>query len=135
MRSGLHFDALVMASESTMTDLGYAFLKHDSGEVVELEVQTPKRFTVRIEKLEDRVFHNPMLGGLLSSSRPGQTNVSIVLGEDGVDSKLYAALFVSRLLVALPRDPWKGLGIIESITAKSQWKEWVASSARKQVTE
>ncbi|MGD1055163.1 MAG: hypothetical protein ABR867_03670 [Nitrososphaerales archaeon] len=135
MRSGLRLDVLVKVSESTMIDLGYAYLKHDSGEVVELEVQTPKRFTVRIEKLEDRVFRNPMLGGLLSYSRPDQTNVTIILGEDGIDSKRHVALFVSHLLAALPKDPWKGLGIVESITARSQWKEWMASSDREQATE
>jgi hypothetical protein len=135
MRSGLRLDVLVRVSESAMTDLDYAYLKHDSGEVVEFEVQTSKRFTVRIEKLEDRVFHNPMLGGLLSYSRPDQTNVTIILGEDEVDSKRHAALFVSRLLATLPKDPWKGLGIVESITARSQWKEWMASSDREQATE
>lgn len=124
MKSGLRFDVLVKDSESALKDLGYAFFKNGSGTVIEFEIQMPEKFIVRLEKLEDRVLMNPMLGRGFSRSRAGPTNVSILLGENRPESEKHAALFVSRLLAILPANPWKGLGFVESLTAKSLWREW-----------
>jgi len=130
MKSALRLETMAKCCESALRQLGYVFFKNDSGTVVEFEVQTPEKFIVRIEKLEDRIFMNPMFGAGLSRLQVGPTNVTILLMNNGPQVRRHAGLFVSALMTNLPRDPWKGLGFVESLTAKSLWREWVAESQR-----
>lgn len=128
MRSGLRFSTMVESSESTLKSLGYQYFRHGSEKLVEFEVTGPGAFVVRIQELEDIVHPNPVI---LAPSDPGgarTTHVSITLGENRDESRRLASTFVSGLLATLPSKPWKGLGFVQSMTAKSLWKGWAAGS-------
>ena len=126
LKSGLPFKVMASSAESALEKLGYKFFKNDFGHTVEFGVEKPATFSVLVQKLDDTVYHSALLGGLVSRNTPGRTNLSIVLGGESSKSKRHAVLFVIELLAALPREPWKGLGFIESLTAKSLWKRWAA---------
>ncbi len=80
---------------------------------------------VRIQKLEPLMHANPLLGGLDLRGPRREVNVAIVLSEEA-GAKESAATFVRGLLAALPKEPWKGLGFVQSLTAKSLWRRWAA---------
>ena len=125
MKSGIPFETLVSASEKALDKLRRTYTKSGTERMVELEVSGDDPFTVRIQRLEPLPHYNPLLGGLVSGEGKEEVNVAIVLG-DGGNAKEAASRFVGELIASLPTEPWKGLGFVESLTAKSLWRRWVA---------
>ena len=125
MKSGLSFSTLVRSSEALLTDTRRPYAKHTAGDMVELEVGGGPRFMVRIQRLEPLPHGNPLLGGLDMRAPSREVNVAIVLSEEA-GAKESAAKFVGEWMSALPKEPWKGLGFMQRITAKSLWTRWAA---------
>ncbi len=125
MKSGLPFSTLVRSSEAVLTESGRPYMKHDIGHTVELDVAGGPRFMVRIQRLEPLPRGNPLLGGLDMRAPLKEVNVAILLSEEQ-GAKLSAAKFVGDWMAALPKEPWKGLRLIQRITARSLWTRWAA---------
>jgi hypothetical protein len=98
-------------------------VKNDIGHTVELEVQGEPRFLVRIQRLEPIERVNPLLGGLDLDGTRREVNVAIILSQVA-GAKESAAKFVRDLMSALPKEPWKGLGLVQRLKAKSLWRRW-----------
>lgn len=125
MKSGLDFGVIVSASEETLRRMGRAYSKSDVGHTVELEVAGDDQFAVRIRRLEPLPRYNPLLGGLVPRDERDEVDVAIAL-RGGAEAKGTAAKFVGELMASLPSEPWKGLGFVETFTAKSLWRRWAA---------
>jgi len=125
LKSGLPFSTLVRSSERVLTASGRMYVKHDIGHTVELEVGGGPRFVVRIQRLEPMEHANPMLGGLDLRGPRREVNVAIILSQES-GAKESAAKFVGELMSVLPKEPWKGLGLVQRLTAKSLWRRWAA---------
>ncbi len=125
LKSGLPFKTLLSSTEAVLKKAGRPYVKHDIGHTVELDVEGGPRFTVRIQRLEPLMHANPMLGGLDLRGPRNEVNFAIILSREA-GAKESAATFVGELLAALPKDPWKGLGFVQRLTARSLWKRWAA---------
>ena len=125
MKSGIPFSALVRSSERVLTGSGRPYVKHDIGHTVEFEVEGGPKFMVRIQRLEPLERHNPLLGNLDLRGPRREVNVAIILSQEP-GAKESAAKFVGELIATLPKEPWKGLGLVTRLTAKSLWRRWAA---------
>lgn len=124
VKSGLPFDLLVRISEGVIREIGCAFAKNISGDIVELEVRRPEEFVVRFQKLPEVEFGSALFGALWTRRFAAATSVSIVLGPHTEASKRMAAIYVKTVMDRFPDRPWRGLRLVEQMTARSQWMRW-----------
>ena len=123
-------DALKLAkvAEETLKGLGFDFAKNEGPGLVEFEVSTPAHFVARLTALQEPVQPVALLGSILTPKRK-VVDVELLFSGDDASARGASASFVKGILASLQKPPWKGLGFVESITAKALWQEAAEGSA------
>ena len=97
--------------------------------MVEFVVTKPFEFSVILEDISSLSFSRAslLLGGFLA---PNPTRSSVVINVPGDDPKGFgaASAYAKEMVGGLKREPWKGLGIVSSRTAKVLWDRWLEPS-------
>lgn len=122
MKSGVGAPRLVEVAEGALRRLGYGYAKSSSGGVVEFEVSTPARLVARVTRLEEVEEVSSVFGSGFPSRQGGASDFALVLDPGDPDSKGAGARLVAEVRGSLKDPPWKGLGFIESMTAKALWE-------------
>ena len=122
MKASTRMKVMVAATEAGLRDLGFDFFKSDARELVEFEVSKPEQFMVRITHLPELEYPSAVVGLGFSSRLRESTDFRIQFSTETPGARASAAGLVKHVLASLKVPPWKGLGLIESGTAKALWK-------------
>lgn len=121
LKASTSFRRLSAVTESSMRYLGLQFARNESRDMVEFEVSAPARFLVRITHLHEVEHPSAVFGFILPRRQNESTDFRIEYPEGPGHGKEFGSQLVKAVLAGLPKPPWKGLGIIESMTAKQLW--------------
>ncbi len=105
-----------------MRYLGFQFVEHRGEGVQEFEVTLPAQFVARITDLRDPEPPFRLLGPIIPAARD-KVDLRLTFPDSDTAARDASAKLVRTILAGLHQPPWKGLGIVESVTAKALWNE------------
>lgn len=122
MKSGLRGAALAEATEGALKRLGYGYSRSGAGGVVEFEVSSPAPFVVRITQLEEVEHVSSVFGAGFPSVQPVASDFALESDQAVPASREAGARLVAEVRGSLKAPPWKGLGVVEGMTARALWE-------------
>ena len=121
MKASVNLARLASLTESTMRQLGLEFARNEGKQIVEFDVTRPGSFIIRITQLPEVEYPSAVLGFLLPGRQSESTDFRIVFRDGDRNARELSSALVKGILGSLKKPPWKGLGLVESITSKSLW--------------
>ena len=121
-RTRIDHISLETRAESTLSKLGFEFLKNQGELVTEFEVVSPSHFRVVIESLDRTQWGYPLRNPFRVESAVA---LSPTVGHfDSLETVAsQAASFVAAFRSQLPPRPWKEMGILASRYERRNWEK------------
>ncbi len=125
LKASQPFEKVIEATEASLASLKIEFLRNESTELVEYEINSPAYFRVVVEPRKDAEVHNFILPSI---KRATGTTIELRFGLDSTREELqqaskHATLFLRTLVASLGAPPWEGLRMREAGREKKRWKE------------
>lgn len=124
LKSSYLVSELVSVTETCLRQLEFKFVRNETKGMVEFDVTEPATFLVRITQLQELEHPSPIFGLLLTGRQSACTDLSVVLDPIEVAARIRASELIKAILSSLQEPPWKGLGVIESLTSKALWTRY-----------
>lgn len=121
LKTSVGFAKLASITESTLRQLGYEFAVNRASQIVEFEVMRPEQFIVRITHLKEVEYPSAVFGFALPGRQSECNDFRLVFTGDARGARELSAKLVKGILSSMKKPPWKGLGLVESMTSKSMW--------------
>ena len=110
--------------QATLDKLGFKYRKNTARYVIEFEVVSPCSMLIRVEDLARERAGFPYV---LRSSLKVESAIELrrVIGATTPEEEVRrnASIFARSLRDVLPKEPWKGIGLIGSRSEKSNWEK------------